>query len=314
MATTKSTCSTSLGKLIMSNIAEIHSPEIKNQYFDTAIVIEGSDTQGFVRVNLMAHHESNQVYARLAIPLISPLNKGDEILVAGADIDNLYIIGVLSNKRPHVELPLRHNIGSGAYIMIDDSSQSSTLQVFSKRNELLVEYDPESEKTRVNVEKGNLEFTTHNGDIVFDTKQNIRLNGQAIELTSRSKVQLSVADAFGQLMSSLSIRPKHMKISSTEVGIAAQKSELHIKETRYLGKIFRGKIEDTELIAGKLTTIAKSITQKAINVYKTVEQLSQLRTGRMRTLVGSTFHLKAKKSYMKAEEDFKINADKIHLG
>jgi hypothetical protein len=198
--------------------------------------------------------------------------------------------------------------------MIDDSSQSSTLQVFSKRNELLVEYDPESEKTRINVEKGNLEFTTHNGDIVFDTNQNIRLNGQAIELTSRSKVQLSVADAFGQLISSLSVRPKHMKISSAEVAITAQKSEFHIKETRYLGKIFRGNIEDSQLIAEKLTTIAKSITEKARNVYKTVEQLTQLRTGRMRTLVDSTFHLKAKKSYMKAEEDFKINADKIHLG
>ena len=298
----------------MPNIAEIYSPEIKSQYFDTAVVVEDSDTQGFIRVNLMVNREIIQAQARLAIHLISPLNKGDEILVAGADIDNLYIIGVLTNIAPHTELPKRHNIGSGAYIMIDDSSQSSTLQVFSKRNELLVEYDPESEKTRINVEKGNLEFTTHNGDIVFDSQQNIRLNGQTIELASRSSVQLSVSDALGQLISSLSIRPKHMKISSAEVAITAQKSELHIKETRYLGKIFRGKIEDAQLIAGKLTTIAKSITEKAKNVYKTVEQLTQLRTGRMRTLVGSTFHLKAKKSYMKAEEDFKINADKIHLG
>jgi hypothetical protein len=298
----------------MPNIAEIYSPEIKGQYFGPAVVMDVSETGGLISISLKSQREFNQAYARIAIPLISPLNKGDEILVAGAGIDDLYIIGVLTNIAPHTELPKRHNIGSGAYIMIDDSSQSSTLQVFSKRNELLVEYDPESEKTRINVEKGNLEFTTHNGDIVFDTKQNIRLNGQAIELTSRSTVQLSVADAFGQLVSSLSIRPKHMKISSAEVGITANKSEFHIKETRYLGKIFRGKIEDAQLIAGKLTTIAKSITEKAINVYKTVEQLSQLRAGRMRTLVGSTFHLKAKKTYMKAEEDFKINADKIHLG
>jgi hypothetical protein len=298
----------------MPNIAELYSPEIKSQYFGPAIVMDISETEGIISISLKSQHEFNQAYARIAIPLISPLNKGDEILVAGAGIDNLYIIGVLTNIAPHTELPKRHNIGSGAYIMIDDSSQSSTLQVFSKRNELLVEYDPESEKTRINVEKGNLEFTTHNGDIVFDTNQNIRLNGQAIELTSRSKVQLSVADAFGQLISSLSVRPKHMKISSAEVAITAQKSEFHIKETRYLGKIFRGNIEDSQLIAEKLTTIAKSITEKARNVYKTVEQLTQLRTGRMRTLVDSTFHLKAKKSYMKAEEDFKINADKIHLG
>jgi len=135
-----------------------------------------------------------------------------------------------------------------------------------------------------------------------------------IELASRSNVQLSVADAFGQLISSLSIRPKRLKLNSAQIDMAANKSEIHIEETHYLGKKFRAKIEDSQIIAGKLTTIAKSITEKAKNVYKTVEQLTQLRTGRMRTLVNSTFHLKAKKTYMKAEDDFKINADKIHLG
>jgi hypothetical protein len=49
-------------------------------------------------------------------------------------------------------------------------------------------------------------------------------------------------------------------------------------------------------------------------MYNTVEQLSQLKTGRMRTLVKSTFHLKAKNSMLKSEEDFKVRAEKIHLG
>ena len=42
----------------MPNIAEIYSPEIKNQYFDTAVVVEDSDTQGFIRVNLMVNREN----------------------------------------------------------------------------------------------------------------------------------------------------------------------------------------------------------------------------------------------------------------
>lgn len=298
----------------MPNIAEIYSPEIPGQYFGQAVVNDISDKEGNICINLKSQHNLNQVYARLAITILQPLKKGDEILVAGVEFNDLYVIGVLNQKQQYAESPLRHNISSGAYIMIDESNQTSTLQVFSKRNELLFEYDPESEKARINVEKGDLEFTTNNGDIIFDSQQNIRLNGETIELTGRSNIQVSVADAFGQLISSLSVRRKHIKISSAEVGITAQKSQFHIKETRYLGKIFRGKIEDSQLIAGKLTTIAKSITEKAINVYKTVEQLSQLRAGRMRTLVDSTFHLKAKKAYLKAEDDFKINADKIHLG
>jgi len=298
----------------MSNIAELYPAGTKNNFFNPATVVKGSDKQGFITINLMGGRESRQASARIAITLTHPLESGDEVLIAGEEASSLYVIGVLTNNESQVHLPQRQEIGNGAYVMINESADSSALQVYSKRNELLVEYDPESERTRINVEKGNLEFTTQDGDIVFDTRQNIRLNGETIELASRSAIQLSVADAFGQLISSLSIKRKKLKLNSTEIGMNANRSDVHIKETHYLGKIFRGNIEDSQLIVGKLTTIANSITEKAKNVYKTVEQLSQLRAGRMRTLVGSTFHLKAKKTYMKAEDDFKINADKINLG
>ena len=39
-----------------------------------------------------------------------------------------------------------------------------------------------------------------------------------------------------------------------------------------------------------------------------------LRTGRLRTLVDSTFHFKARKAFLKSEQDFKIKAEKIDLG
>jgi len=182
----------------MSNIAEIYSPGITNKYFGPAVVLKSSDEQGFISVNLNAHQEINQVYARIALQLTSPLKTGDEILVAGHDIDNLYIIGVFPASESPAEFALRHEIGGGAYIKIDESNSTPKLQVFTKRNELVVEYDPVSEKTRINVEKGDLEFSNQNGDIVFDTQQNIRLNGYMIELASHSNIQLSVADAFGQ--------------------------------------------------------------------------------------------------------------------
>ena len=298
----------------MPNIAKLYPSGSNNQHFNSAEVVETCDKQGYIAVNLIGQGESKKVYARIAVPLIQPLINGDEVLIAGENVDELYVIGVLSNNSTQAQLPHRQDIGNGAYVMIDESKQTSTLQVFSSRNELIVEYDPESEKTRINVEKGNLEFTTQDGDIVFDTSKNIQLKGNAIELASRSNIQLSVTDAIGQLISSLSIRPKRLKLSSTQINMTAQKSEVHIKDTRYLGKTFRGTVEESKLIADKLTTIASSITVKAKNVYKTVEQLSQLRAGRMRTLVDSSFHLKAKKTNMKAKNDFKINADKIHLG
>ena len=56
------------------------------------------------------------------------------------------------------------------------------------------------------------------------------------------------------------------------------------------------------------------VIAKARNIYQTVEELSQVRAGRMRTIVAKTFHFKSKKAFVKAEEDYKIKAEKIHLG
>lgn len=299
----------------MPNIAKLYPvEEIKNQHFNPAVVVGVCDMQGYIAVDLGEKYETSQVRARIAVSLTKPLSNGDEVLIAGESADNLYVIGVLSNNTAQIKLPHRQDIGNGAYALIDDSNQTSTLQVFSKRNELLIEYDSASEKTKINVAKGNLEFTTQDGDIVFDTNQNIHLNGHNIALESHSNIQLSVTDALGQLASALSIRPKRLELSSTQLDMNAQRSKLHVKEMHYIGGKFKSNVKEVKLIADKLTTIANSVTEKAKNVYKTVEQLSQLRAGRMRTLIAGTFHMKAKKTYMKAEDDFKVNADKIHLG
>ena len=68
------------------------------------------------------------------------------------------------------------------------------------------------------------------------------------------------------------------------------------------------------LVFDRLETATDTLIENAKNVFRSVKQLTQLRTGRMRTLVDETYHFKANKAMLKAEEDFKINADKIHLG
>ena len=60
--------------------------------------------------------------------------------------------------------------------------------------------------------------------------------------------------------------------------------------------------------------MAESMIEKARNVYRTVEQLSQLKAGRVRTLVASTFFFRTRKAFIHSEEDYKIKAEKIHLG
>ncbi|HUA65093.1 MAG TPA: DUF3540 domain-containing protein [Alphaproteobacteria bacterium] len=68
------------------------------------------------------------------------------------------------------------------------------------------------------------------------------------------------------------------------------------------------------LVAKRLETRAETVVAKAGNVYETVEELAQLQSGRMRTLVKGSCHLKAREAFLKAEQDFKVDGKQIHLG
>ncbi|MBZ0134878.1 MAG: DUF3540 domain-containing protein [Planctomycetes bacterium] len=68
------------------------------------------------------------------------------------------------------------------------------------------------------------------------------------------------------------------------------------------------------LRAGKLELMAKTITEKADNVYRAVRKLLKLDAGRTQTTVEETAHTKAGRYVVKAKQDVKMDGDKIYLG
>lgn len=298
----------------MSNAAKVLPLVSNTRYFGLAEILETDEKDMNVYLRLSELSGKPQARARIAIPGDQNLDPGDEVLAVGEDFENLYVIGLLKRKKPSATSSKRLMLANGTYSAIQGEPESQTISVFSKRNELLFEYDPNLEKARVVMESGDIEFATRDGDIKFNAAGTVKLDGQKIEMASRSSIRLAVEDAIGLIRSAVSLERYKMKLSSPELGVTAQRSALHMEETRFTGKKFFGKLTSAHLIVGKLETFAKTIIQKAQNVYHTVEQLSQLKTGRMRTLVDTTFHMKSKKTFLKSQEDFKINANKIHLG
>jgi hypothetical protein len=81
----------------------------------------------------------------------------------------------------------------------------------------------------------------------------------------------------------------------------------------FAGKLI-GNLSHCLVAAKKLETRAQTIISKMKNMYQSVENLSQLKAGRLKTLVESTVHLKSKSTVLKSEEDFKVRAERINLG
>jgi hypothetical protein len=105
-----------------------------------------------------------------------------------------------------------------------------------------------------------------------------------------------------------------MELKSVQLNIAARKAELQLDETQLEGKKLTGSIKSVKLAMKRCETLAETVIAKAKNVYRTVEELSQLKTGRLRNLVSRTYQLRSKTTLMKAEEDFNIDGEKINLG
>jgi len=230
-------------------------------YFGSAKVVECDSRTVKVRMQLMG--SKRLVSARIAVQQSAPIGINDEVLIAGSNLDEMFVIGIISSSSTVSEKTLKTANGAYASLSHSASSQENKIQVYSPRNELLFEYDPVKEHAKVNVSKGDLELCTEDGDILLNSANAVQINSYAIDMNSR-------------------------------------------KLTAHVGY--------AKLVFNRLETFADTIVEQAKNVYRTVSQLTQLRTGRMRTLVDETYQFKANKAFMKSEEDFKIKGEKIYLG
>ena len=287
----------------------------KNSYLGPAEILEMHEGGGFVRIRVPGSDENHEVWARWAIPYAHETKRGGKVLVAGQAIDELYVIGLLDIDRTPVAETQRVVLKSGASATVAGGPNAEKLQLRSKEGDLVIEYDAETAKTRIHVGKGDLEFVAKEGNINFISGQNILFSsGQEIELRSILGIRLATIDAIGKILSSLTLRSRRLKMTSPEVAIAAQRSEIKIEETKYLGGKLSITIRHARFITGKIEIFANDVLQRAKNIYTTVEGLSQLTAQRMKTLIYSTYHFRSQKAFLKAEEDFKVNAEKIHLG
>lgn len=233
-------------------------------FWNPAHVVEDERDDGTVRVRMDRTGPMSIMSAHVAVSRTSPLAAGDRVLVAGDSSRELYVIGRLGSFRPEPQAQTILRANDGAFATLSDSEKEpGVLQVYSPRKELVFEYDPISEKVRLNIARGCLELSTEEGDIELKSARNVRIGGRTIEMDSH---------------------------------------ELNVKAA------------SARWIVEHMETMAGTLVEKARNAYRTVEQLAQLRTGRLRTLVDQTFQFKSRRAFLKSEEDFKIKGEKIHLG
>ena len=127
-------------------------------------------------------------------------------------------------------------------------------------------------------------------------------------LADRARVCSAAKDLEFEARGSISFK------SGGTVEITARRGRVAIDDMQYAGKRLVAVLERSKLLVGRLETVARTVVTRARDVYRKVTGLTQTRTGRMRTLVDSTYHLKADKVRLKSKKDFKVDGERILLG
>lgn len=298
----------------MQNIAKIYENQSSERFFGTARIVRTDESQGQVIAVPAGLHIKKEITARLAIPLFHKLASGDDVLVAEGNNDNFFVLGVLNKNSENSDPAPKMIVADGTFASINSSENGQKLGVYSNNNELIFEYDPDTKKARIFSDAEDMVFDAPNGNIKFNAAGNIHLKGHQVELSGRSGIGLSVGQVFEKIRSGISLKPGKIDVASQEVKISAQRASLFLDEARNNIKAVVSKIGSAKMIVDKLETTASSIIEKTKNSYRTTENLSQVKAGRMRMLIQKTFHLGSRSSIIKAKEDVKVKGEKIHLG
>jgi hypothetical protein len=296
----------------MSLTANIIPLSAAPQPIEPSIVSGPGRREGYVRItNRLDPVEKD---ARIAVYPRPRLASGDEVLTMVDGRGRIYVVGVLSCRQEAKPPIARVELEDGSYAEIDHASADGSLKLYSKANELLVDYRSRTGTVRVNVAAGNLEFSTANGSIAFHSAKDILMDGHHVAVNARNDLRVGVEAPTGSGGPVLSMKTGRMLLASPALEMSAQRATLFLQEAQIAGKKLLGRIGSVHLIARKFESVADTVMARAKNVYRTVSELSQLKAGRQRVLIEKTSHLKARQTILKSEGDFKVKAEKIHLG
>ena len=293
----------------MSNVVNMYDQRPNTGYFGPARVLEVAADSGKVLVAAEDDVVQNS-WAVNAIPGYPEFCVDDEVLVTGEGADRLYIIGVL-NIAPK---PSRVDVDGGVYASVSNNEDKKSLQVFSGSDELLFEFEPDTDRIRLYMDTPNLEVQNRTGDLCFNTAGRMHMKARSIELDGRHHIQMGVTQSTGTKRSQISLERNRVKLESEEACIHAGRGDFRFAEMCYTGKRFIGNVVHASFVMRRMESTVRTLVSRARNVYQKVDELAQLKAGRVKALVQGSYHMKAENTIMKAEKDYKVNADQIHLG
>jgi hypothetical protein len=112
----------------------------------------------------------------------------------------------------------------------------------------------------------------------------------------------------------LDLKGHNIALDSKKLDLRSLCGKASINDFTFLGRVFHGNIDAVTIISKMVTSITESLISKARESYRWIENLEQVKVGRLLYLARESLYLKGKRSSLMAEKKVKIDGEKINLG
>ncbi|BCE02024.1 DUF3540 domain-containing protein [Marinicellulosiphila megalodicopiae] len=300
----------------MLNLLESQNSSVQYSFTKQAKVTRVDDQKIWVRLE---HAQASFVVECLCAMLQTyQPSVGDTVLVNGDNFKLCYIIGVIdavtkneATIHPNKINEIKNTNGAVAKSYTKEGSEC--LAVEDENGFLLFEYDSVKKQSKIFSPKGDLTFSALEGGINLYSAEHIKCHSiGAIDLQSSTAAQLRVANHEKQ--TAINLSNEAMSISTNQLALEANQAQVNVDHSHLVGKTLNTVLDHSKLMVTKLETHAGRILENAKNIYRNIEQLSQTKAKRMRTMVEKDYQLKSESSTIHAKKNINIDGEKINLG
>ncbi len=296
---------------MMQHVATLFKNQSTDPYLGPAEVV-AVNPGGKVDLKISAVYGDSVLSAQTAVPF--RLRPGDRVLALCHAPDVIYIIGILDPAQDRAPSGKRLVLPDGTTAVADGPADHPTLKIYSKSNRLMLEYDAACGIIRVTAPDAQIQVNAPYGDMALTAANHIRLEADQVDIVGRTRIGLRIGQSYERLKSALSLRNGLLQLGADKLDLAAKRGELNIEEIRSRSKQMISRIGTIQTIAEKIETAAATIIEKTKSTYRSSEELTQQKAGRLRMLIDRTLHIKSKHAILKSEDDVKIKAETINLG
>jgi hypothetical protein len=252
---------------------------------------------------------------RSALPQDIVVSAGDEVVVLPSSEGPVAIARLRSPASDQRAAPASDQRAAPATHTLEGSIQplrdgtrvhadATSITVERADGTPLFRYSAEPGRGTVTLSAEALHLAASAGDLTLQAAGEIRMRSRSLSLKS----SMPGADA------ALEIGPRTARLVGRALELAGDTFKLDAAEAELTGGELRSSFKRAVIALERLDSSADVVVSRARNVYQSVQELLQQQAGNLRTLVAGSAQLKAREVSQRADEAYKIRAEKIHLG